>query len=166
MSNPPDKDALIDISSKDENPDGTDADPCAPPPPKAHIFRENNRDPHLDFRDSSHRWEDVKSTGGKVNRDEKYDYQNPNKKPIRYPWNTWINHPIIVALICATLIFFEFRSEEYDTLGWITLIVALIIVPYWTYNGPRYRYRYNMEWEPDAEPTGCLYPSWRWWWWD
>jgi len=164
MSNPPDKDDLIDISG-DDNGD-TDSDPCAPPPPRAHIFRENNRDPHLDFRDSTYRWEGVKRPGGKVDRDEKYDYQVPGKKHARYPWQTWINHPIIVAIIAATLIFCYFFLPDRSPLWWIVIAIALLIVPYWTYNWPRYRYRYNMEWEPDAEPTGCLYPSWRWWWWD
>ena len=175
MNRSSDTDDLINLSREEspergssaaDGPEDGGTNPFAPPPPKARIFHEINGDGLLKDASDPVGW--IESTPHKrTPYDQNYDYETPyRRRKGKYPWATWLNHPITVALIAATLVFGYFALPYGSPLRWLILFTVILIVPYWTYNWPRYRYRYNMDWESNAEPTGCLWPYWYWWrWW-
>jgi hypothetical protein len=82
--------------------------------------------------------------------------------PRVYREMSWTRHPIVVTLVIAAVVAIFFFGSRHGFRSWGTLLGILIITSYWVY--PWTRYRYNMDWESDADPIGCLYPyGWPWW---
>ena len=136
-------------------------DPCAPPPPKAAIFHQDDSDPYA----RSDKWEGQRDNLHETSLDPKYQYELPYKRrPPDQTWK-WANHPVVVTIVCGIAIYALFFSPHQGPIFWLAVVAFIFISPYWIFQRSHHWRYYNMEWEPDAEPTGCFSPYSYWWWW-
>jgi len=137
-------------------------DPCAPPPPKAAIFHQDDSNPYA----AKDKWGHQACDPSENRIDPKYHYELPYKSNDPYrSWWKWVNHPVGIVLT-ATVIFG--CVLVFGFVPWlIGVLIAIFIAPYWIIRRSRYQRYYNMDWEADAEPTGCFFQWYRWWriWW-
>jgi hypothetical protein len=81
--------------------------------------------------------------------------------------NAWARNPgnIALAILVSVGLIYYFPGRFTFIL---VAIIFTIFSSYWLYPRNRYGYRYNMDWDANADPVGCGsrygYYS-RWWWW-
>jgi hypothetical protein len=175
-------DELIDLSSSearskrfshvDEEP--VQGDIFSPPPPKARIFHT------IDRPSSVNKQGDLSGTDSFVDSDEeipigpaprksKLNFDRVEPDPLLTPDRNvyrqmaWTRHPLSVGIVIVILVLLYFSPFSYGIPRFPLWIIAIVITSYWLNPWNRYRNRYNMDWEADSDPTGCLFPRWYWW---
>jgi hypothetical protein len=159
-------------------PEQSDEEPLdifAPPPPKAAIFH------RVDNPDSVSRGGDLQGSGSYVDASDEAktpvaprksgldfidrDDTDPLGQATRGTFSemAWTRHPVTVAIVVALLLLLYFGPYDLGIPRFALYIIVGVISAYWLAPWHRYQYRYNMDWQADADPTGCLYSGWRWW---
>ena len=166
MSDPNEKfEDLIDPGESDTKAEDNH-DPFAPPPPKGTIFHHDDSEPDADsfsVPTVKSPWPGHRDNIGDMQSDEKYDYKNPTGSDTETAWMRIVRHPIVNLLILTCIVVGFFTTPRYSMQYWLMVLLVIIYIPYTITYRPRWHRRYNVEWEADAEPTGCLTTNWRWW---
>ena len=137
-------------------------DDFSPPPPSGRVFHTDDSNPDdLEYSGVSIRPSTAFSI---LDHDERYDYQLPYRKITDRSMWKWAQHPIVATISFCVTIYGFFFTETYSFFWCMAMLSALYIGQYTVVKRSRHQKRYNMEWQADAEPTGCFNAYDRYWW--
>ena len=171
------KDEMIDLNcpgsggeSRPEDPDSVDI--FSPPPPKERIFHTKDGPGPGGEGDLTGSGSFVDGAGDRPSQQNTQPANSRDRKssgsreggPTVYRETSWTRHPIVMALMLIILVgAFMFIPHGFSR--WWVYLIAIMVTSYWIFPANRWRNRYNMDWESDADPTGCINPFGRWYWW-
>ena len=149
-------DEFIDLNKPSQVPPvETDPDLFAPSAPTEAIFHTRDLPPAETFCEPT-----------KLSLEQKLE--QADQLPVRsgpeiYRGLRWVSRPVtwIVAIILVLLIM---GHVSWWIGRWLVLGILAFVTSYSIYPRNAFRRRYNMDWEADADPTGC-FNRWYWFWW-